>query len=234
MQTTTELRQTRLAVLGEDDLVVHGLSAMLGRSPSLQLITARDARLDSVDLVLVDLSRCPDVDTLQRLTRVVPVGRLVLFCWELTPQMSSLGLRLGARGCLAKSLPAPVLVDALRRIARGEVVVRGLEETTPAAMVAALSQREAEVLALIASGATNQQVAELVRVSPNTVKSYIRAAYRKIGVDSRSRAVLWAVRNGLTGVVGAGQATPVTGSFRTVPDTSSGLRQPRTVTPVGA
>lgn len=234
MQPTTELRQTRLAVLGEDDLVVHGLSAMLGRSPSLRLVTAGDARLDSVDLVLVDPSRCPDVDTLQRLTSLVPVGRLVLFCWELTPQMSSLGLRLGARGCLSKSLPAPVLVDALRRIARGEVVVRGLEEITPAATMAALSQREAEVLALIASGATNQQVAELVRVSPNTVKSYIRAAYRKIGVDSRSRAVLWAVRNGLTGVVGAGAVAPPTGSIRTVPDTSPGLRRPRAATPVGA
>lgn len=231
---TTELRRTRLAVLGEEDLVVHGLAAMLVRSPSLQVVTAPDARLDSVDLVLVDLSRCPDVDTLQRLTRLVPVGRLVVFCWELTPQMSSLGLRLGARGCLSKSLPAPALVDALRRIAHGEVVVRGLEETTPAATVAALSQREAEVLALIASGATNQQVADLVRVSPNTVKSYIRAAYRKIGVDSRSRAVLWAVRNGLTGLVDTGPVTALTGSFRTVPDTPSGLPHPSAATPVGA
>ena len=224
MPTTTALRRTRLAVLGEDELVVAGLSAMLAHSPSLQLVPAREARLDSVDLVLADVSRCQDVETLQRLTTVVPAGRLVLFCWELTPQTSSLGLRLGARGCLSKSLPASLLVDALRRIARGEVVVRGLVECTPAATVAQLTHREAEVLALIASGATNQQIAELVRVSPNTVKSYIRAAYRKIGVDSRSRAVLWAVRNGLSGVVGS-TPTALTGASRAAPTPPSDLRR---------
>lgn len=234
MPTTTVLRQTRLAVLGEDELVVHGLAAMLARTPSLQLVTAREARLDSVDLVLADVSRCQDVETLQRLTGLVPAGRLVLFCWDLTVQTSSLGLRLGARGCLSKSLPAPVLVDALRRIARGEVVVRGLREAAPATTVAQLTQREAEVLALIASGATNQQIAELVRVSPNTVKSYIRAAYRKIGVDSRSRAVLWAVRNGLSGVVGSGPTTPLTGSFRATPAPPAGIRHHRVAAPVGA
>jgi two-component system, NarL family, response regulator LiaR len=222
MPTTSVLRQTRLAVLGEDELVVHGLSALLARSPSLQLVTAGDARLDSVDLVLADVSRCPDVETLQDLTRLVPPGRLVLFCWDLTPETASLGLHLGARGCLSKSLPAPVLVDALRRIARGETVVRGLLESSPAAAVAQLSHREAEVLALIASGATNQQITELLRVSPNTVKSYIRAAYRKIGVDSRSRAVLWAVRNGLCGVVGSGPRSPHTGTYLATPRPSGG------------
>ena len=79
--------------------------------------------------------------------------------------------------------------------------MRGVSDRSEAVAAAELTTRETEVLALIASGATNQQIAELLRVSPNTVKSYVRAAYRKIDVDSRSRAVLWAVHHGVTGMV---------------------------------
>jgi DNA-binding NarL/FixJ family response regulator len=201
--TITPLRQTRLTVLGDDELVLRGLSTILADSPSLHLVTAQQRRAhpDSIDLVLADVSRCRDVETLQRLTDTVRPGRLVLFCWDLSPHTVSLGLHLGARGCLSKSLPAAALLDSLRRIARGEVVVRGVSDRSEAVALAELTTRETEVLALIASGATNQQIAELLRVSPNTVKSYVRAAYRKIDVDSRSRAVLWAVHHGVTGMV---------------------------------
>lgn len=55
----------------------------------------------------------------------------------------------------------------------------------------ALTQREGDVLGLIASGLSNQEIAQRLFLSPNSVKSYVAGAYRKIGVNSRSRAVLW-------------------------------------------
>jgi DNA-binding NarL/FixJ family response regulator len=61
-----------------------------------------------------------------------------------------------------------------------------------------LTDRESEVLALITQGLSNADVARLTYLSPNTVKSYIRTIYRKIGVASRTQAVLWGVRNGFT------------------------------------
>jgi DNA-binding CsgD family transcriptional regulator len=61
-----------------------------------------------------------------------------------------------------------------------------------------LTDRESEILALITQGKSNAEVAALTYLSPNTVKSYIRAAYRKIGVESRTQAVLWGVKNGFT------------------------------------
>ena len=61
-----------------------------------------------------------------------------------------------------------------------------------------LTDREAEVLALITQGRSNAEVAALTYLSPNTVKSYIRTIYRKIDVTSRTQAVLWGVRNGFT------------------------------------
>jgi len=59
-----------------------------------------------------------------------------------------------------------------------------------------LTRREGEVIALIASGLSNQEIAERSHVSINSIKSYIRSAYRKMGVASRSQAVLWGVENG--------------------------------------
>ena len=61
-----------------------------------------------------------------------------------------------------------------------------------------LTDREAEILALITQGKSNAEVAALTFLSPNTVKSYIRTTYRKINVTSRTQAVLWGVRNGFT------------------------------------
>ena len=60
-----------------------------------------------------------------------------------------------------------------------------------------LTDRERETLANIATGRSNDQIAVQMGISLNSVKSYIRSAYRKIGVQSRSQAVLWAVSNGV-------------------------------------
>ena len=61
-----------------------------------------------------------------------------------------------------------------------------------------LTDREAEILALITQGKSNAEVAAHTYLSPNTVKSYIRTIYRKIEVGSRTQAVLWGVKNGFT------------------------------------
>jgi two-component system, NarL family, response regulator LiaR len=60
-----------------------------------------------------------------------------------------------------------------------------------------LTARESEVLCLITQGLTNAQIVERTQLSINSIKSYIRSCYRKIGVDSRSRAVLWGVDHGM-------------------------------------
>jgi DNA-binding NarL/FixJ family response regulator len=97
------------------------------------------------------------------------------------------------------------LVAALEAVHAGEKVV---SDVPPRARSAAgldwpgrgegLSDREAEILALITQGMSNADVARLTYLSPNTVKSYIRTIYRKIGVGSRTQAVLWGVDHGFT------------------------------------
>ena len=99
--------------------------------------------------------------------------------------------------------PAARLVDALHAIAAGRVVVSP-SRRAPALVGGdwpgreeGLTAREAEVLSLITMGLSNQEIAERTSLSLNSIKSYIRSAYRKIDVDSRSKAVLWGVEHGM-------------------------------------
>lgn len=110
---------------------------------------------------------------------------------------------MGARGCLSKALRGDELADALRRIAGGEVLV--VPEDGPdgesASPMVPLSPREVEVLDLIGRGVTNVDIAGRLFISPNSVKSHVRNAYRKIGVERRSQAVRWVHLNGLADLV---------------------------------
>ncbi len=109
----------------------------------------------------------------------------------------------GASGYLSKVLTGPVVVEVLERIMNGETVIMTGESETSVGGAgdwpgrsAGLSPREAEVVALIAHGLSNKEIAERAFASPNTIKSYIRSAYRKIGVERRTQAVIWAMDNG--------------------------------------
>jgi two-component system response regulator DesR len=99
----------------------------------------------------------------------------------------------GAAGFVPKEWPAREIAEAVRMVGRGMTVFREVEEP-PANR---LSEREREVLDLIASGATNREIAEALHISPWTVKEYSGAVYRKLGVRNRTEAVQRAQRLGL-------------------------------------
>src|SRR5690348_15832180 len=104
----------------------------------------------------------------------------------------------GAHGYLSKTLPENELMTAVEAIADGKVVI---SDAPPRARPAAgldcpgrtegLTDREAEVLALITQGRSNIEIATVMYLCINTFKTYMRSAYRKIGVTSRPHAMLW-------------------------------------------
>jgi DNA-binding NarL/FixJ family response regulator len=191
----------RVTVANECELVNEGLAALLAPYDDLTLVPAAPGGglATFVDLTLHDtFARFPlSVTTLNRLVSRPSGGRLVVYTWNLQQELVNVALAHGAAGCLSKCLPAADLVDALRRIADGETVVRGTtQETSSKVDRARLTPREAEVVGLIAAGLSNHEIACATGLSINSIKSYIRGAYRKIHVSTRSQAVLWAVRNG--------------------------------------
>jgi two-component system, NarL family, response regulator LiaR len=133
-------------------------------------------------------------------------AKVVIYTWHLDPELVQDALDKGAVGCISKTIDTVDLVAALEKVHGGSVVV---SDTDPAEAVEAeisqgdwpgrdhgLSARESEVLALIAQGLSNQEIAERAFLSINSVKTYIRSAYRKLGVQRRTQAVIWATQNG--------------------------------------
>ena len=191
----------RLTLADECELVNQGLGALLAEYDDIALVPSSPGGglATFVDLTLHDaFARLPVCEaTLDRLIGRPAGGRYVVYSWNIHADLANNALARGAAGCLSKSLPADELVDALRAIAAGEQVVRTVPaEESRDVRLAGLSPRELEVLGLIAAGLTNNEIAETTALSINSIKTYIRAAYRKIGASSRSQAVLWAVRNG--------------------------------------
>ncbi len=188
--------------MDESELVVQGIRAML--EPHAAFVTLVPHRAEGAaalcDLTLYE----PSAHRRSTSARAVPQRfptRMVAFGWDCSPQAVSTEMSRGAAGFVSKWLPARRLVWNLLQISEGRVVVdawSGQTETTkPAVEKWPLTQRETEVLSMIASGRANREIAEDTNLSINSVKSYIRGAYAKIEVSSRSQAVLWAIQHGL-------------------------------------
>ena len=191
----------RIALADESELVTHGLAAMLAPYGETMLVPSSPGGglATFVDITLHDsfgqLPLC--TAALDRLVHRPAGGRLVVYSWNMHSELVAAALARGASGCLSKLLSAADLVDALVAIGQGEQVVRlGSTEESEEVQRARLTPRELEMLRFISAGLTNTEVAQACGLSINSVKSYIRSGYRKIGVQSRSQAVLWAVRNG--------------------------------------
>src|SRR5690606_16851716 len=120
-------------------------------------------------------------------------GRVVVYSWNTDPELVATAIAKGSRGYLEKRLRADELVARLERVAVGEIVrperLQSPELAVPEQLGAwpgkhaGLSLREAEVVALIVQGLTNPEIAARTYITLNSLKSYIRSAYRKMGVD---------------------------------------------------
>jgi DNA-binding NarL/FixJ family response regulator len=201
-------RPITLALVDDYEIVLTGLAHMFDQYGDRVVVSELDARtpvVDDVDIVLYDSFAQPeaDHDVVEVLVANRHARRVVVYTWNLHPNLVESALAKGASGYLSKTLPARELVDALEAVHAGETVV------SPATLKPGptigldwpgrsegLTERESEILALITQGKSNLEVAELTYLSMNSVKSYIRTAYRKIGVSSRTQAVLWGVSHG--------------------------------------
>jgi two-component system, NarL family, response regulator LiaR len=195
----------RLAIVNDYAVVVAGVASFLAAEHIDVVETgARQSVISDVDIVLYD--------TFGQIEGVGPGlkdfvrdsgAKVVIYSWNLSPRLIDQALAEGAAGYLSKVLTGPEIVAALDRVMGGEiVVVTGDHESSMGGAgdwpgrSAGLTPREAEVVALIVQGLSNQEIAERAFLRMNTVKFYIRNAYRKMGVKTRAQAVLWGVENG--------------------------------------
>jgi NarL family two-component system response regulator LiaR len=195
----------RLAIVDDYAVVIAGVASFLAAERIDVVETGASMPvLSDVDIVLYDTFAQIRGEGFDLEDFVRDSGaKVVIYSWNLRPELIAQAVRGGARGYLSKVLTGPEIVAALERVMRGEIVVLPGDNETSAdgagdwpGRAAGLSPREAEILALITQGLTNQQIAERVYLSINSVKTYIRSAYRKIDVQRRSQAILWGVAHG--------------------------------------
>ena len=197
----------RLALVNDYEVVVRGLSSMLRNyADDFEVVelNANTEVSEPVDIALFDVfaQSSGDGEDVHDLLANPIVRHVVVYAWHVTPAMARRAMDHGVSGYVSKTLPAHELVEALHAVHAGGKVVLGNSSKRSAVggdwpgREEGLTAREAEVIALITQGLSNSDIALHSSLSINSVKSYIRSAYRKIGVTSRTNAVLWGVEHG--------------------------------------
>ncbi len=197
-----EARRLRILVVDDHEVVQWGLRLMLGQQPWVERCLSARTGEEAVALAtrytphvaLVDLfvgeESGPQIS--ERLRGVVPGLRVLMVSGA--GRISAAAARAaGASGFVAKDRPAAEIATAVRVIATGREVFP-VEESPSGAP---LTDRERDVLELVARGATNREIAADLFLSPHTVKEHTSALYRKLGVRNRAEAVQRAQRLGL-------------------------------------
>jgi DNA-binding NarL/FixJ family response regulator len=209
--TSAEARSPiRIALVDDYDIVLVGLAHMFDTYRDRIVVVEIDANKsvsEPVDIALYDsfAQSESDGDDVTVLLNNPNARKVVIYTWNFHPDLIERARLQGAHGYLSKTLPALDLVVALEAVHAGELVVSDGRQRGRSNLgldwpgrQEGLTERESEVLALITQGKSNAEVAGLTFLSPNTVKSYIRTVYRKIGVTRRTQAVLWGVNHGFT------------------------------------
>lgn len=210
----------RVALVNDYEVVVRGLQGMLEPFKDRVQVVELDLQVpvdQPVDLTLYDTFSQTQVNG-SDIDDVIAnglAGGVVIYTWNMHPALAEQAIGKGCRGYLDKALTGEELVIELEKIGRGATVVSptSLDQMSDAheevndggswpGRAEGLSAREAEVVAQITQGLTNADIAERSYLSINSVKSYIRSAYRKMGVERRSQAVRWGIEHGMLPQVG--------------------------------
>jgi two-component system response regulator DesR len=197
-------RPLRVLVVDDHDVVQWGFRVLLGEQPwverCLSARTGEEAlaltRSFQPDVALVDLFLAGEsgADLCASIRAASPSTRVLLISGA--GRMSPAAARAaGASGFVSKDTDAEEVVSAVRAVGMGMTMFRPkAEQPEPL-----LTEREREVLALIAAGSTNREIAQRLYLSPHTVKEHTSALYRKLNARNRAEAVQRAQRIGLLG-----------------------------------
>ncbi len=214
----------RVLLADDQTLIRAGFRVLVESAPDLEVVgeatTGREAvamaRSLRADVVLMDI-RMPELDGIEA-TRLITADEdmagvrvLILTTFEVDENVLR-ALRAGASGFLSKGVEPADLLDAIRVVAAGEallspkatgsLIARFLDQPEPGALPAparldGLTDREREVLSLVAAGLSNDEIAERLYVSPLTAKTHVNRAMTKLGARDRAQLVVIAYQSGL-------------------------------------
>ena len=217
---TVVARVARVLVVDDQTLFRTGLTSLLGEDERVEVVgqavdgaeAVKQAAKLKPDVVLMDI-KMPNVDGIEatrQIVELVPgIKVLILTTFETDSQVIQ-ALKAGASGYVLKDSSAAAIVSSIVAVMSGEKVMasavanRVLDmltgTATPKEFYDGLTNREIEILKLLANGMANKQIAYRLKISEKTVRNHVSNMYEKLGIYDRSQAVLYAVKKGLVEV----------------------------------
>lgn len=206
----------RIAVIDDHTLFRRGLISLLAREPGFAVVAEAADGFEGIkvvgatrpDVVLLDLNMpgISGIEAIGAIRKEAPEAQIVMLTVSEDADDLFKALRNGASGYLLKNIDSEFLVAAIRRAADGDSVVspemtgKLIEQVRAAAKPApedVLSAREREILAHLARGLSNKEIARTLEVAESTVKIHVQHILRKLNLASRVQAAIWAVEHGV-------------------------------------
>lgn len=206
----------KVLLVDDHEMVRMGLSAYLATTDDIEVIGEATNGKQGVelakslkpDVILMDLvmNEMNGIEATKEITKHVPNAKVIVLTSFVDDEKVYPVIEAGASSYLLKTSKASEIADAIRATANGESVVeskvagkmmshyRSMNKTQPHD---ALTEREREVLALIAQGKSNQEIAEELFIGIKTVKTHVSNIFQKLEVDDRTQAAIYAIRNKL-------------------------------------
>jgi DNA-binding NarL/FixJ family response regulator len=191
-------RPITVSLVNDYEVVVRGLHAMLSPYPDRILVVEHEVGSTPdrpADVALFDTfaSRRHSLGLAAVMIAEARVRHVVIYTWDAPARLLQLADQVGVSGVVLKSTTGEHLVRVIERIVDGERVRLDHVAKAPRESSPVMSQREREVLALLARGRSNREIAEELFLSVDTVKTYLRRLFDKLQVANRTQAALRAV-----------------------------------------
>jgi DNA-binding NarL/FixJ family response regulator len=204
----------KVLVVDDHAILRNGIRALLDQERDITVVgqaanadqAVTRARALQPDVILLDvvMPRKNGFEALPELREVAPEARVIMLSMQTSPSSIRKALNAGAAGFVAKHASETELMDAIRRVAAGSRYVDpelagDLVVPDSAALTEVLSERERDVMFMLALGYTNQEVAEQLYISVRTVDTHRAHLMRKLNLQTRAELVSYALANGLIG-----------------------------------
>jgi NarL family two-component system response regulator LiaR len=204
--------KTRILIVEDQRIVREGIVALLEDEQQIEIVGEAANGREAIemytslhpDVVLMDL-QMPEIDgpeATRQICAADPQARVLVLTTYATDEFIFTALKAGACGYLLKDTSADQLVAAIHAVQRGEAqlspqiaarLVQGISHGCPEA----LSNREIEVLQLVANGQNNSMIADALAITPRTVKAHVQNILAKLGANNRAEAVRLALQQGI-------------------------------------